>query len=246
MTRKLQHNGGTIRTIKDRKTKAVLGFQAILPQELSTKPEGSTDTRYREPIGPRQNTWEGAQRLLHAAMIELRDKMTLRHGLPLSSVLDQEIEHRRQEARREHASKARANRLVSTWKSIVKLWLSKANFYNWPPSKIEVDDLQPLFNKLALSENKKTGAPLSGNFIRNVAALLRAAFERANVKPNPANSLRLPKKNRPKVPHLDLAAQFALFGCEDVPRAAAVLAAALLARLRRREPARRGSGRRGQ
>lgn len=120
MSRKLQHNGGTIRTIKDRKTGVIVGYQAILPAELSVKPVGSTDSRYREAVGPRQSTWEGAQRLLHASMIELRDKHALRHGLPLSSVLDAEIQHRLQAALRAHASKARANRLMSTWKSIVK------------------------------------------------------------------------------------------------------------------------------
>lgn len=217
MNRRLQHNGGTIRAIKDRKTGVVIGYQAILPQEFSSKPEGSTDTRYREPIGPRQPTWEGAQRLLIAALVELRDKKTLRHGLPMASYLDAEIAERYQEARREHNSDARANRLVSTWRSICKVWISKESFYNWPPKRIEAQDLQLFFDKLALSHNKRRKTPLSGNFIRNVAALLRAGFERANIKPNPADSLRLPKKNRPKVPHLDLPAQFVLFGCEEIP-----------------------------
>lgn len=219
MTRKLQNNGGTIRTIKDRKTGAVLGYQAILPKELSSKPMGSTDTRYREAVGPRQDTWEGAQRLLHASMVELRDKRALRHGLPLSSVLDAEIQHRFQAARRVHSSEARANRLVATWRSIVKIWLSQASFYNWPPKDISVDDLQFFFDRISLKNNPRTKAPLSGNFIRNVRALLKTAFERAKVKPNPADSLNLPAKNDPKVPHLDLAAQFSLFRCQEVPLA---------------------------
>ena len=211
-----QQNSGTVRTIKDRKTGAIVGYQALLPVELSSKPESSTDSRYREPLGPMQTSEEGAHRLLRAAIEELLDKRMLRHGLPLESYLQQEIKERHAEARREHRSEARANKLVSTWRSIHKTWLAKLTFMAWPPNRISIDDLQGFFDKIALAENKRTHEPLSGNFIRNVAALLRAAFDRAKVLPNPVDSLRLPKKNRPRVPHLELDAQFRFFGCEEI------------------------------
>jgi integrase len=210
------HNGGTVRTIINRTTGEIAGYQAILPQEYSTKPEGSRDTRYREPIGPMQPSPEAARRFLDVAISGLRDKRTLRHGLPLAEYIDQEINIRFQASRRAGLSEAQANRVVSTWRSIARTWLTRAPFFDWPPPRVDHADIQQWFDSVLCVAVGKDGQPLSGNFIRNVAALVRSGFDRAKIKPNPADGLNLPEKNPPRVPHLSLDQQFALFGCTDI------------------------------
>jgi len=217
---------GTIRTVRDRKSGLTLGFQALLPRELSEPPNGcKTPDTYQRPIGPRVDTWDEARALLDAAITELRDVSSLRHGLPLSSYVQQEIKARFGEAKREYGNVARANKSVSTWRSIDRVFLAEAPFNDWPPARVETPDLQSWFDWLRdEAENAKTGDPLSGNFIRNVAQLLRAAFARAKVAPNPVDSLDLPAKNRPRIVHLGIAEQRALFASDDISLADRVMA----------------------
>lgn len=213
---KNEQGAGTIRTVRDRKTLEVLGYQALLPRELSKPPDGCGDPdKYQQPLGPRLASWEEARALLSAAIVERTEPQTLRQGLPLSHYLAHEIKARLQEARREYGNAARAEKSVSTWRSIDRVFLKAAPFYEWPPSQLEVGDLQVWLDWLRdEAENQKTGEPLSATFIRNVAQFLRAAFARAKVTPNPIDGVELPAKSRPRVVHLDIAAQRRFFGSE--------------------------------
>jgi len=215
---KNEQGSGTIRTVRDRKTGLTLGFQALLPRELSDPPKDCKNPEtYQRPIGPRFDTWDEARTLLDAAIVEKRDVSSLRHGLPVSNYVQQEIKGRLNEAKRAYENVARANKSVSTWRSIDRVFISQAPFYGWPPSRVEVGDLQAWFDWLRdEAENSKTGEPLSGSFIRNVAQLLHAAFARAKIAPNPLDSLDLPAKSRPRVVHMALGEQRRFFGSGDI------------------------------
>src|SRR5262245_16718144 len=99
MTRSEQGRG-TIRTVRNRTTGAVTGYQALLPREHSTPPKDCRNPgRYQEPIGPLCEIEDEARRLLDAVLVELRDKRTLRHGLPFSHYVDGAIKAQLQDAR---------------------------------------------------------------------------------------------------------------------------------------------------
>jgi integrase len=206
---------GTIRTIRDRKTGEVLGYQALLPREQSRAPEGVKNPQlYQEPVGPRCSSAGEARSLLDAVLVELRDRNALKHGLTFASYIAAELRARRQDARRRYATDARANRAIATWKSIDKRWLSDAPFYALPPAVIAVDDLQRYVDWLRDEAEGVSGEPLSPNFIRNVGSFMRAAFERVGGT-NPAKALRLPPKGEPQVRFIDIVAQRLLFGADD-------------------------------
>lgn len=86
--------------------------------------------------------------LLTTAIVERTETQTLTHGLPLWVYLASEIKARLHEARREYGNAARAEKSVSTWRSIDRVFLSAAPFYEWMPNQIEVGDLQAWFDCL--------------------------------------------------------------------------------------------------
>jgi len=207
-----EQGSGTIRTVRDRSSGEVLGYQALLPREFSKPPPGCKNPEtYQQPVGPRLDLREEARRLLDAAIGERLSAGSLALGLPLSSYLASEIKSRLSDARREYRNDARANKNVSTWNSINRVWLSKSPFYQYPPSAIDATELQSWFDWLRDSAEKANGDPLSGNFIRNIAQFLRATFDRARIKPNPVDTLTLPDKNHARFVHLEIAAQREFF-----------------------------------
>jgi integrase len=217
-----EYGRGTVKPIK--KDGVVIAYQAFLPREFSTPPEGCKNPKhYQELLGPRFKTEAEARRLLDAAILELRDKRTLRHGLPFAHFVDAELKARYHAAKLKYETVSRAYKHTATWRSIDKCWLQDAPFYDWPPSNVSIPDLQAWFDYLRDEAEGHKGDPLSSHFIRNVAAFCRAVFNRAKIKPNPADSLELPKKSEPRVPYLELTAQRRLFGCEDIPLADRVM-----------------------
>lgn len=214
---KTEQGRGTVRTIRNRSTGEILGYQALLPREQSKPPPGCANPeRYQEPVGPRCATKAEARGLLDAVVLELRDRGAVKHGLPLSHYVGAAIQARYQEARRAYRNDARATRHTATWRSADRRWLKKASWYDWPPASIELPDLQRFFDWLRDEAEGKAGDPLSGSFVRQVASVTRAAFERAGIHPNPAADLKLPKKSEPRVAFLSLASQRLLFGSEDI------------------------------
>jgi integrase len=214
-SKKAEHGLGTVRQVLNKKGE-LIGWQALLPRELSTPPKGCKNPKkYKEPVGPRQETEEAARRILIAAIDELRSPRLLRHGLSVAYYVDAEIKARRQAARRKYESDARANKAVATWRSIYRKWIEPEAFVALPPAAVQKSDLQALIDYLRDEAEGPKGDPLSGHFIRNVAALLKASFARApGLEANPAASLKLPKKGDPDVRYLDLAAQRAFFGSD--------------------------------
>lgn len=213
--KKSETGGGTVRTVRA-KDGTVLGYRALLPRELSEPPEGCKDPgKYQEPIGPLCDTEDRARKILGAAIFSLVEKRALRHGLPLAHFVGNVIRGKLQDARLVYPTAGRANLAVSTWRSIDRVWLRGAPFYEWLPEQIEVPDLQHFFDGLKL-RNGKSGEPLSSHFIRNVGALLRAALELAARAPNPMDSVKLPARGKPKVEHLGVAAQRQLFRAPEI------------------------------
>jgi integrase len=201
---------GTVRKVFG-KSGELLGYRALLPRELSDPPPKckNPDT-YQEPVGPMFDSEDKARRVLRAAIIELTEKRSLRHGLPFSNYVGNVIREKLQKARRIYPSAGRANLSVSTWRSIDRVWLKDAPFYEWLPNQIEVPDLQHFIDSLSL-EDGKNGDPLSAHFIRNVGVLLKASFGLAGRLPNPMDSVRFPPRGKPRVEHLDLASQHRFF-----------------------------------
>jgi integrase len=205
-----QHGRGTVRTVRN-DAGEVIGYQALLPRDLSQPPlHKKVSENYRERLGPLQPTEDLARSLLDAAIVELRDKRTLRHGLPVSAHAAAEIQSRYQDARRRYKDDARASRSVSTWRSIDRHWVSKAVWYEFPPNAVQRADVQHFVNWLR-DQDGASGDPLSGHFIGNVVQYLRAVFERAGVDPNPADGLTMPEKGEPDVRFLPIEEQFTLF-----------------------------------
>lgn len=216
---KSEQGRGTVRKVRDRAGN-VTGYRALLPRELSTPPKDCLNRdRYQEPVGPPFATETEARTLLDAAIVEVRERRrsTLENGLTFAWYLKQEIQARLHAARRKYESAARANKSVSTWRSIDRCWLSEAEWYELPPTAILHDDVQRYVTWLTDEAEGDSGEPLSGDFIRNVVRLVRASFARSLVKPNPASDLTLPPKGKPKVRYLELAAQRRLFGAAGIP-----------------------------
>lgn len=219
MKKRHEQNSGTVRKVRDREGN-VTGYRALLPRELSTPPAGCKNPdRYQEPIGPTFFGESGeteARTLLDAAIVELteRRRPTFGQGLTFSWYVKQEIQARQHQARRKYENDARANKAVSTWRSIERCWLVDADWRDMPPRVITPDDVQRFVTWLTDEAEGSSGEPLSGDFVRNVVRLVRASFDRALVKPNPARDLTLPPKGKPKVRYLELAAQRRLFGTE--------------------------------
>ncbi len=215
MTKAVQGKG-TVRAVKSRATGAVIGYRALLPREHSKAPRGIKNPEfYQEPLGERCDTAEEARSLLNAVLVEMVDRTTLKNGLPFSQYVQSSIQSLHQEARRQYKNDARANRRISTAKSIDKHWLPKAEWYSWAPHLIQQDDIQRFVNMLRDEGEGKSGEPLSGTYIRSIAGVVRAAFVQANIRPNPAIDLDLPPKTKPRPSFLELRSQLALFGCEE-------------------------------
>lgn len=210
---KNEQNSGSIRTLR-----GGARFQALLPRELSRPaPKNCKNPdAYQRPVGT-FTSWDEARRVLDAAVLEQGDTTALRNGLPFSNYVQQEIRGRFTEAKRTYGSINRANKAVSTWKSIDEVHLQSAPFYQDPPGRIEIPVLQNWFDWLKdEAESQTTGEPLSGSFIGNVGRLVAAAFKRAKVLPNPVDSLELPSKGKPRIVYMTLPEQRKFFGSREI------------------------------
>lgn len=211
---KAEHGRGTVRTIRNRKGE-VTGYQALLPRELSRAPVGHPNPDdYREPLGKPMQTFDLARGMLDAALIQARKNPALGRGPDFAWTLDAEIKSRHTDARRDLGSETKANKLVSTWRSMERTWFARAPFYNWTPNQISIGDLQAWVTFLREEAESHRGEPLSGDFIRGMVMLLRSVFERAGIKPNPARELDLPARGDPKIPHWLLETQRLVFGAD--------------------------------
>lgn len=204
---------GTVKTIRNR-AGAVVGYQALLPRELSRAPKGTKHPElYQEPFGERCETHDAARALLDGALPTLRANPLMGRGPSVLDYVRQEIQAKLHDARRQYDSAARANKAVSTWRSIDKRWLAHAPFAQRSPQGVTHAEVQRWFDWLKDEAESDRGEPLSGSFIRNVAVLLRSGLDRVvGLEENPAGALKLPPKSAPKVPYLALAAQQTLFG----------------------------------
>jgi integrase len=218
------HGRGTVRPRKD-SAGNVIGFRALLPRHLSTPPVGcKSPGRYQEQIGDLFATAEEARDVLDAAIIAVRAGKVAPVGLPLSHFVENVVETKLTEALRTYKSQAQANMNVSTWRSIQRRWLTKAPFIEWVPEAIDRASVQRFIKELTQRARGANGQPLSGSFVRNVALLLRLAFQAAEVSLNPAADLELPERAEPAVPFMDLPAQRRFFGCDEIPETDRIMA----------------------
>jgi len=212
MTDRSEAGMGSVKTIRNRAGE-IVGYQALLPRELSRAPKDVKHPQlYQEPFGDRCETYDAARTLLDAALPTLRANPLMGRGPCLGDYVTQEIQAKHQQARRDYNDAPRANRAVSTWRSIERCWLADAPFIKRAPHSITQSDLQAWFNWLKDEAESERDEPLSPAFIRNVAALVRASFARVlGLGANPAEGLQLPNKDAPKVPHLVIDQQRAFF-----------------------------------
>jgi integrase len=216
MSDRVEFGRGTVRTIRNRRG-VVTGYQALMPRELSRPPAGCKNPDdYREPLGDPLPTYEEARGMLDAAILKSRSDPLLGRGPTFAWFVDAEIKARHTDARRELGSEVKANRAVATWRSIERTWFVDAPFNDWRPQQINAADLQAFVTELRDEGENQHGEPLSGGFIRNVVVLIRAALDRAGVRPNPARDLTLPDRSKPRVPHLKIGAQRQLFAAQTV------------------------------
>lgn len=212
---KAEAGRGTVRTIRNRRNE-ITGYQALLPREMSRAPAGHPNPNdYREPLGEPMPTYEAARGMLDAALLQLRKSPSLGRGPDFAWTLDAEIQSRHTDARRQLGSEVKANDLMSTWRSMERVWIARAPFYHWACGQIGVGDLQAWVNELRDSAESHKGEPLSADYIRGIVMVVRATFDRAGIKPNPARDLTLPDRNAPKIPHWLLATQREIFGAPE-------------------------------
>ncbi len=215
MSGRAENNSGTVRTIRNRKGE-VTGYQALLPRDLSRAPVGHPNPEdYREPLGEPMPTYAAARGMLTAALIEARKNPLVGRGPDLAWHLDAEIKSRHTDARRELGSETKANKLVSTWRSMERTWFARAPFYHWTPAQIGAGDLQSWVTSLREEAESHKGEPLSSDYIRGIILLARATLDRAGIKPNPARDLELPERSTPKIPHWLVESQRLIFGAAE-------------------------------
>jgi len=210
---KNEQGSGTIRTIKDRATGAILGYQALLPRELSKAPPGCKNPKtYQQALKKRFESEPAAREFLTAVIKEKLDPKNIVHGLPLAHYVQDEIRERYEAAVLKYEVPSRANIHVSAWRSIDRLWLSQAPFYQWTPSQIDVPALKAWFKEVrSTGKNSKTGRRLSASFIGNIGQLVKAALDQAEIAPNPMASVKLPKKDPVRVKFLTLPEQLRFY-----------------------------------
>lgn len=212
---KAEHGRGTVRAIRNRKNE-ITGYQALLPRELSKAPPGHPNPNdYREPLGEPMPTEAAARGMLDAAIAQLRRTPNMGRGPNFAWMLDAEIKGRHTRARQELGTDVKANKLVSTWRSMERTWFAKAPFYQWTCGQVSSGDLQAWVTELRDNAETHKGEPLSPDYIRGIIMIARAVFDRANVKPNPARDLTLPERSTPKIPHWLLDVQRLVFGADE-------------------------------
>lgn len=209
-TKKIPYGLGTIRREGPGR------FVPLLPRHLSKAPPGvKNPDDYRERLEA-CTTWSEAYRLLMAAVAERKDNpFAVTRSLSFRLDAEEAIERLRSDVLRQHNDEARANRRVSTPKSICRHWLSSEPWWDLPTDTITVDDLQASIDHILRHGRNKHGEPISVSFVLSVAAFMRAVFDERGIKPNPAASLRLPPKKQPEVPHWGLKAQKTFFRATD-------------------------------
>lgn len=215
--KKERHGKGTVRPRLGANGE-IVGYRALLPRSLSRPPRSAKNPeRYQEQVGDLFDTADEAREVLDAAIVALREKRVPSDGLTVAHFVENVIEAKKTAALRKYGNEAEANKNISTWRSIARLWLSKAEFFQFVPEVVSHDDVQRFVDRLLDRERGSSGKPLSVDFVKNVARLLRAAFARAKVRPNPASELDLPDRESRSVAFMDLSAQRRFFGCESIP-----------------------------
>jgi integrase len=208
---------GSVKKVRNRAGE-VIGHQAFLPREYSIPPKGcKRPDLYQQPIGERQPTEEAARSLLIEAIRLRRAGIVPSGAISFATHLSAEIQARHHDARRIYKTDRGAKRVSATLRSIDRVWLSKAPFYDVPPESIDLALLQGWFTWLSDVALKKDGSPLSAHYVHKTAALVKAVLDRAGLKPNPAEALKLPDTDDPRVPFLDLPQQRQFYGSERVP-----------------------------
>lgn len=211
--RKNEHGLGTVRKVINYKTGAVIGYQAILPREFSTPPPNCKNPKaYQGKIGPRVATEAEARKLLNDAIVERIEIGKLKNGRTFSAYVREEMDDRYLDAKEIYKAPAAAHASMRGWRSADRVYFSKAEFYNWPPARIEVDTLQQWFDWLSREARTVNGGRLCRGYVQNIAAKVRAVFARAKVKPNPMDSVDLlsPLKKE-EVEYLTLEEQMRFF-----------------------------------
>jgi integrase len=217
-------NGGTVRAIRNRRTGEITHYRALLPESLSKRPEGCTDPRYRQPVGPPFRSHDEAERALLLMVTKGMSVHEVRNGLPFSVYLNEVIERKYIDARRTR-SRVGAAKVVRQWRSMLKTRLDQPScpFFLWPAASIRQPDIQRWIDRVLIPAKSQGGGPLSSSFLHNLCALLRAGFLHAGIYPNPAEcktrsrpGLVLPKKGPKKIRHLTLKQQKDLFQCQEL------------------------------
>lgn len=207
---------GTIRTIKDRGTKAIIGYQALLPEALS-RTHKNAGKRYRQPTGPVHTSRPAARLFLNKVLaVRAAERPELQHGLRLIDHLNEEIAARHSAAMRAGMNEVQANSQTAAWRSHANVWVKDEAIASFPPAVVTRSDVQEWVDRLC-AHRRKNGQPIASNSIHNMVEMLRAAFRRAEVPVDPTQGLRMPKRNEPKIPHLELSEQRALLSCKDIP-----------------------------
>lgn len=204
MTKRLPPGTGSIKLERGR-------YVALLPRDLSKPPPGCTRPNdYRERLGA-FSSWDEAARVLAAAVAQIRSGAVSTLGATVAEVAERAIERLHSDALRRYGSEARANRRVSTERSIVRHWLRREPWWQVPAAVVEPSEIQATIDAILRSGRTRKGAPVSSSYVRKVAQFVRLVFDEGNVRPNPAEALSLPSKKRPAVPWWSLATQLTFF-----------------------------------
>lgn len=214
---------GSVETVKNKRGE-IIGYQGRLPRSKSGKaPAGCKNpSKYRQRVGSLEPTWEAAVLVVNEAL-QLVERKGIAAGQTYADFAKLELAARYTVAFEACPHPARANKTIGSWRSIDKIWLSKAPFYGSVPHSVTHKECQDFIDDVADHGLAKSGKPIAKSSVHLIAQLLKAVFKRAEVKPNPAGDLSLPKWQPKGIQFMALSHQRRFFACKDIPIADRVM-----------------------
>jgi integrase len=219
---------GSVDPIINRTTKQIIGYRGRLPRSMSTPTKGCKNpSTFREWATPlcavakhesAQAARNEAIRLLNIAIEEINTLGKLVRGQTFADYAALEIAERYQRSLHRVNHPKAAHKRIQSWVNLVKNWLPKATFWEWPPSSIQHSDFQAFIKWLETrARGLRSGEPLSASLVRNIIQEVRAVFRLAGVNPEADSKIKQPPKKAPDVDSLTLEHQCRLFACKDIP-----------------------------
>jgi len=208
---------GSVEPIINRKTKQIIGYRGRLPRSMSKAPASCKDpSKFRQWATGLCATRTEAILILNAAVEEINTLGALIQGQTFADYAAIDIAERYQRSLHRVNHPTAARKRIQSWANIVKNWLPKAPFWEWPPTSIQLDHFRAFIKWLETRARDGRDKPLSASLIRNIVQETRAVFRQANVNPEAAGKVKQPPRKTPDVDSMTLDQQLRFFSHKDI------------------------------